>query len=454
MKEFIPEIVFSICKTLTNKGFETVIVGGSIRDLIMGNDPHDWDLATAATPTEIIETFPNNHRVTTGIKHGTVVLVFNEIPYEITTFRTEKSYSDGRHPDEVIFTKSLKEDLSRRDFTMNAIAYRPITNVIIDHFEGCVDIDKGIIRTVGNPQKRFAEDGLRVLRAIRFMSQLDFSFEEHTWNALLPEYLKNLSIERIQVELVKILQGKNSSQALSEMYWMNLLDEILPEFVSMHGMLQNQYHNYDVWGHTLKVLKEAPIHLKIAAFFHDIGKTITRAPKKDCPGEFTFYRHDTEGAKLTKQIMERFKFSNEEIKHTVHLVKNHMLLHLGKNIKGPGIRRAIQRIGKENLQDIFDLSKADLLGMGKTNFDELWKEQLVLIEKFNEELSKPGFVNNKRDLAVNGEDLIEKFQRKSGPWVGNAISHLMEYVIEKPEKNNKEELLSWIEGWRFDNGNS
>ena len=444
MKDKIPGRILTICERLSIRGFQTVVVGGAVRDLLMGREPHDFDLATAATPDQIMEVFPSEHRVNTGIKHGTVLVVIDDEPIEVTTFRREQGFTDGRHPDQVEFTTDLTEDLARRDFTINAIAFDPEKNLIIDPFDGKEDIKWKIIKTVGLATDRFREDGLRILRAARFSAQLCFQIEGWTFQAMNTEMdmLDQISAERIRDELVKLLQSDHPRLGLNDLEEACLLEKILPEFVPMIGMHQNQFHTHDVWGHVLEVVHNAPRHLRIAAFFHDIGKVATRAPKKDCPGEFTFYGHDDIGADLTRAIMGCLKFSNDEISHTVCMVKNHMLLKNSKNIKAAGIRRAIARIGKQNMEDIFALSVADIRGMGSDEkMAKCLADEAELHERFNTEMNRTVVVQSPRDLAIGGRDLISLLEMKPGPAVGEMIKFLVDTVLEDPDKNTRETLL-------------
>jgi putative nucleotidyltransferase with HDIG domain len=410
----------------------------------MGREPHDFDLATAATPEQVMEVFPTEYRVNTGIKHGTVLVVIDDEPIEITTFRREQGFSDGRHPNEAIFITNLEEDLARRDFTINAIAFDPGANKLIDPFGGQDHIKQKVIQSVGIADNRFREDGLRILRAARFSAQLCFLIEGNTFIAMNvnQNMLDNISAERIHDELVKLLQSEHPRLGLMDLEESTVLGKILPEFVLMIGMRQNKYHKHDVWQHTLDVVHFAPRHLRIAAFFHDIGKIVTQAPKKDCPGEFTFYGHDDRGAELTRVIMNRLKFSGDEISHTVCMVENHMILKNSKNIKEAGIRRAIARIGKDRIEDLFALSVADIHGMGD---DEKMKKCLLdeaeLHIRFNTEMNRTVVVQSPRDLAISGKELIVHLEMKPGPAIGEMIKFLVDTVLEDPEKNTRETLL-------------
>ncbi len=336
----LPSYIIDCIKQIQQAGFEAYIVGGAVRDYLLNRPFHDIDLTTSAFPEQIKNIFPKVYD--SGIKHGTVTVLLDE-PVEITTYRGEGNYSDGRHPDEVFFVKSIEEDLARRDFTMNAIAFNPVQNIFADPFSGIQDIENKTIKAVRNPEERFSEDGLRPMRAIRFESTLGFCIESNTCSAIKNsiDTFKKVSIERIQSELMKILSSEKPSKGLQTLLDVGFLKHILPEILPMVRCSQNKYHEYDVWKHTLYTVdfvKNTPM-LRLAALFHDIAKPCTKGihPKT---GEGTFYNHEDVGYTMTQQIMERLKFSNEEIKIVSELVLNHFI---EAAVPGPGAGVALER---------------------------------------------------------------------------------------------------------------
>ncbi len=432
-------------------GFAAYLVGGAVRDEIMGKRAHDWDIATNASPQQVIKIF---HRVIpTGIKHGTVTVHFMKKEIEVTTFRTEGAYSDGRHPDNVEFASTIEEDLSRRDFTMNAIAASLQDGSIVDPFEGQKDIKKKIIRTVGEAHERFMEDGLRPIRAIRFASQLNFSIEEKTLRDIYSDEtlkkISRISPERFRDEFCKIMLSPLPSLGLRLMEETGILSLFIPELLSGRGCTQTDYrgfHQFDVLDHNFYACDGSPrekLNVRLAALFHDIGKP---AVKKIIPSpegsQITFYCHDSVGAKMVREIMARLKFSNAEIDNVSHLVKEHMF-HYESSWTDAAVRRFIQRVGKENIEDLFDLRLADVYGMHNCRprvHDSITGAGLVEFQDRIDSVLAQKSALSLKDLAVNGKDLMEE-GIPSGQMLGKILKQLFETVTDDPEMNTREKLL-------------
>jgi poly(A) polymerase/tRNA nucleotidyltransferase (CCA-adding enzyme) len=431
-----------VLEKLKQKNFPSYFVGGALRDLLLGRTGGDIDIATAARPDEVSKLF--SHAIPTGIKHGTVTVVQNSKAFEITTFRKDGRYSDGRHPDEVEFGTSLPEDLARRDFTINALAYDPATEELVDLFDGQGDLKNKIIRCIGNPAERFEEDALRMLRACRFASQLGFSIEKHTLEAIHEqrEKLKLVSVERIREELVKIIMSPKPSIGLEACRVTKLLDLFLPELKKCFGVSQNTFHRYDVYYHTLHVLdafeglgvREPSV--RIAGLFHDIAKPQTKRQVSE-KAEPVFYNHEVVGASVAKGIMRRLKFSNEEVADVTHLVRQHMFHYTDEWSKG-AIRRFIRTVGEDYLPWLFQLRDADRLGNGKRELhcDEIEEFKVKIKEIFDEDSAL-----QIKDLKVDGGKLMTFFHLEPGRIIGEILHHLLEKVLDEPELNTEEKLL-------------
>lgn len=440
----IDPIVIELCKTINQSGNKAYIVGGCLRDLILKKELNDWDIATTAKAEDIMKMFKK--AIPTGIKHGTVTVFFKEKKFEITTLRGESGYSDGRHPDHVEFITDIYQDLSRRDFTINAIAYEPIEMLLIDPHHGCEDIDKKLIRAVGNPIDRFIEDGLRILRAIRFASVLDFDIEEKTIKAI-PDSIqtfRKVSKERIREEFIKIINSQFNLKGLGLLEKTGLLKEIFPQFQATVNCSQNQYHSYTVWEHSLFTLKfcdKDDYLLKMAAFFHDIGKPIVKKwdEKK---GDYIFYDHEKIGSSIVEKWLHDYKFSNSEIETVTHLIKNHGIYY-SSQWTDSAIRRFIKRVGKEYLERIICLQRADIKAHRNIINEEELKLSEELQRRINLELTnKAAF--NESDLKIDGHDIMKILQIESGIIIGEIKHWLIEQVLEKPELNQKEILIDLV----------
>ncbi|MEA2097554.1 MAG: HD domain-containing protein [Patescibacteria group bacterium] len=436
----IPKEIQSVIEKLEKSGFEAYVVGGSVRDFLLGKIPKDWDITTNAMPKEIqkvfSESFYNN-------KFGTVTVVNKKTEdenlknVEITTFRIDADYSDNRHPDAVKFTPSLKEDLVRRDFTVNAMAVQLITYKIVDLFDGRKDLEDKIIRAVGDPNKRFNEDALRMLRAIRFSSQLGFKIEKNTFEAIQKNsgLLKFVSQERIRDEFEKIILSDRAYEGVELLRISGLLSFVVPELESGIGVSQNRHHIYTIYEHCALSLKHCPskkLEVRLAALFHDIAKPQTKAGTGP---DSTFYNHDFVGAKFARKILTRLKFSNKVVEKVSLLVKNHMFYYNVDEVSEAGVRRLIRRTGKENLKDLMDLRIADRLGSGVPKAKPY---KLRHLEYLIEKVSKDPI--SAKMLKVNGQDIMKVLNTSPGPKIGAILKVLLSEVIEDPKRNTREYL--------------
>lgn len=437
MKIVIPDKVKIIIDRLMENGYEAYAVGGCVRDSLLGKKPNDWDITTYAHPQKVKQLF--KHTVDTGIQHGTVTVVMDNENFEVTTYRIDGEYEDNRHPKEVIFTSNLIEDLKRRDFTINAMAYNDESG-LVDVFDGEKDLKDKIIRCVGNPIDRFSEDALRVLRGARFAAQLGFSIERETQTAMREKAadLQKISAERIQVELVKLLISPNPD-LLRLAYELGITKIILPEFDKIMNIKQsNPHHIYTVGEHTLHALSEVKSEksLRLAMLFHDFGKADTETV--DDNGITNFYNHACESEKKAYKILKRLKFDNDTINRVRRLVKWHdYRFSLSEN----HIRRSISKIGEDIFLDLLEIMRADVMAqssyMQKEKLGELKKIRCVY-----DKIIAAGNCLSVKDLAVNGNDLLE-LGLKRGPEIGEVLNSLLELVLDEPEKNNKEFLLDY-----------
>ena len=434
----IPKNAETILHILENAGYEAYVVGGCVRDSILGRKPDDWDITTSAKPEQVKELF---HRtVDTGLQHGTVTVLMEKEGYEVTTYRVDGEYEDGRHPKEVTFTASLEEDLKRRDFTINAMAYNP-SGGLVDLFGGMEDIDRKIIRCVGDPLERFTEDALRIMRAVRFSAQLGFSIEEETRKALkvLAPNLKHVSAERIQVELVKLLMSPHPDY-LRTAYEAGITAEFLPEFDACMETSQNTpHHCYTVGEHILHSLchVRADRVLRITMLLHDIGKPVVR--KTDENGRDHFKTHGNAGEKMAGQILRRLKFDNDTIRKVTRLVKWHDDRPEG-TLKS--VRRAVNRIGEDLFPLYLEVQQADMLAQSLYRRSEKQARLDSVRDAYRQIIEEKQCVSLKT-LAVTGRDLIENGYRP-GREIGEKLEKLLNLVLEDPEKNQKEILLEII----------
>jgi tRNA nucleotidyltransferase (CCA-adding enzyme) len=449
--EAIPSHIVGVCQKLRGAGFEAWLVGGAVRDLLLGREAHDFDVATSAHPPEVTQVFGRRHVIPTGEKHGTVTVLVSRDKgdrehVEVTTFRGEGAYSDGRRPDSVSFVSSLVEDLRRRDFTMNAVAYDPISDRVEDPFGGRTDLDARLIRAVGDPLERFREDGLRTMRAVRFAAQLGFALDAATEAAIAPalDVFRKVSAERIRDELVKILSSKKPSVGLELMRTTGLLAASIPELMESVGFHQNRFHSYDVWGHTLAAVDATslgsaigpPWIVRLAALLHDVAKPRTAAPKPDAPGDNTFFRHEHVGAKMSDEIARRLKLSTQEREHLVNLVGNHMFWYSAEWSDGT-VRRFISRVGAVAVEDLFSLREGDVVARGRG--ENPGTEISELKRRVGEQLRAEAALKI-TDLAVGGADVMRILQCKPGPVVGEILRRLLERVLDDAELNSYDKL--------------
>lgn len=457
----IPENVSLIINILEKNGYEGYAVGGCVRDMVLGRTPEDWDITTSARPEQIKALF--RRTVDTGIEHGTVTVLIGGGAYEVTTYRVDGDYGDHRHPETVKFTPSLTEDLRRRDFTMNAMAYNPASG-IVDKFQGMEDISRKIIRCVGDAGERFEEDALRMLRAIRFAGQLQFAIEENTLEAVREKAptIVHVSAERVRTELTKLLVSDGQDRLLLAKET-GLSRYFLPELDAMLETEQNNpHHAYDVGHHALEavrhinhICKEHPeidakahISLCYAGLLHDVAKPSCRTT--DADGVDHFYNHNELGEKKAREILRRLKFDNETVSIVTRIIRYHDRRHENCLVDGRysekgkrSMRRLINRIGIDAMPLLFILQEADLLAQSKYKQEEKLKK-LSAAKRCFREICEAGDAVTVKDLAVNGRDLMD-FGIESGPELGRILHELLEYVMEEPERNKKELLLDYVQ---------
>ncbi len=440
MVKLIPQEILDIYNRVKKANFEVYLVGGCVRNFLLKKPVKDWDMTTNAAPEQILKIFPEAFY---DNKFGTVGVPIEKRVIEITTFRTEKGFSDKRRPDNVEWGKSIEEDLARRDFTINAIALKLTTN-IIDPYNGQQDIKDKLVRAVGNPKKRFKEDALRLLRGIRIATEFDFSIEENTWKEIVSDapFIKEISGERIRVELLRILASNNAYAGIMLLKNSNLLNYILPELTEGIGVSQKRpgrHHTDDVFTHNVLSLKCCPSQdpiVRFAALLHDVGKPKTMS--KDKENLVIFHNHEVAGAKIAALICERLKFPKIDKERIVNLIRWHMF-GVNENQTDAAIRRFIRKIGVENVKDMLDIRIADRLGSGRPA--DSWR--LKLFKKKVEEQLKPAkFSIN--DLAIDGNDIMKELDLKPGPKIGEILQKLFLEVEENLSKNNREYLLKRI----------
>lgn len=426
-----------ILNLLENAGYEAYLVGGCVRDSIMGRNFHDTDITTNALPEEIINIFHEYKTIPTGVKHGTVTIIDDGIPYEITTYRIDGKYTDSRRPDSVNFTKSLREDLARRDFTINAIAMDSEGN-ICDYFGGTDDIEKHIIKCVGNPEKRFEEDALRIMRAIRFSAQLGFEIEHETAEAVhkMKNRLNNISKERIREELDKLICGKNCIDVL--MKYSDVIAVIIPEFEKCIGFEQHSpYHKYTVWEHIVRAVNLAPpdnVRMRRALFFHDIAKPVCAVFDENGRGHFK--KHAKAGAEMTQNIMKRLRYDNESISYAVTLIKYHSYKLKNKI----DVKKTMSDIGDRLFFELMEMKKCDNSAKNDFVLDE--NIQIDGLIETGYRIIEKGECRNLHMLEINGNDLIKTGLK--GAEIGVALNQMLNLVIEEKLPNEHDILLNYI----------
>jgi len=440
--EHISDTLLFIVKKFEENGFECYLIGGSVRDLVLGNEIYDYDFATNARPEQVIKLF--KRVIPTGIKHGTVSVLKGRNMFEITTYRTDGQYFDGRRPSSITYSNSLEEDVKRRDFTINGLAYDILNNEIIDHVQGLEDLDRKIIRTIGSPADRFGEDGLRSYRACRFASKLGFKIEDETFDMISQtlHISKKVSIERIRDEFIKILETEKPSVGIELLRKSGLLEQFLPELSETFEVTQNKYHVYDVYYHSVYSCNAAPRNrpmLRLTALLHDIGKVATRREGDD--GDYTFYNHEVVGARMVRRIMKRLKFSNEDTAQVNNLVLNHMFHYTDEWTDG-AVRRFMRKVGIENLDDLLTLREADRVGNGSRSG---LPAPIMVLQKKIEKVIEAENAITVRDLNINGNILMKEFSLEPGPVIGRILNELLELVLDDPDMNSSEILLSKAE---------
>lgn len=448
----IPVILQKMNNIFEKNGFKAYLVGGAVRDMFMNKEASDWDVATDATPEQVISAFKKV--IPTGIAHGTVTVHFMGEEIEVTTFRIEQGYSDGRHPDKVSYASDIEEDLSRRDFTMNAIAVSLKDGSIVDPFNGKADIKNKVIRSVGNPLERFNEDGLRPIRAIRFASQLGFEIETNTLQAISNEKVlqktSTISIERFRDELVKLLKSPKPSVGLKLLESTNIMKLFLPELLEGRNCIQNDvrgYHVFDVLDHNFYSCDGAPVHkvnVRLAALLHDIGKPASKVVKVTDEGEiYNFFSHEKYSETIARKLLTKLRFSNNEINNVCHLIENHMF-HYEESWSDAAIRRFVVRVKPENIEDLIDLRLADMYG--KYNMPIQIKESnacdlLIQLQDRIKKIQEENSAFTLKSLAVSGKDLME-IGIPSGKLIGKILDSLLETVFDDPKQNSKDVLLN------------
>ncbi len=477
-QKLIPEYIINIAEELQKNKFEAYLVGGSIRDILLEKSPEDFDVATNAYPEDLIKIFPKS--VPTGAKFGTITVIGEDkngerFDVEVTTYRSEADYVGGRWPTKVEYAKTIQEDLSRRDFTINAIALDlqhfdesdvTVEHIVVDPFNGLTDLKNKIIKAVGNPLDRFSEDGLRAVRACRLASQLDFKIDQPTFDAIKQtlHITKMVSVERFRDELMKLLlKSPMPSKGLRLLKDTGILELFIPELLEGIGVVQPKFHTDDVFEHLIKTVDIAEDKIKLAALFHDIAKP---AMYSEDERGIHFYGHDVKGAQMTEEIMRRLKFSNQEIEYTARLVRWHMFYYPSADFRkltskeewldlekannerrakadrgwtDAAIRRFIQNVGGEDaIDDLMKLRIADAAANPKSEFDP--KELDILSARIAEVRAKEMALKIE-DLDITGNDLMKNFDLQPGPVLGQVLKYLLDKVIEDPAYNKKIDLL-------------
>ncbi|MDP3999408.1 MAG: HD domain-containing protein [bacterium] len=437
----IPKAVIEVAKGLKEAGFEAYLVGGCVRDFLLNKEPNDWDLTTNARPEQIQEVFPDsvyeNSFGTVGVKtrsgESDTALV------EATTYRLEGKYTDKRHPDEITFAKTIEEDLARRDFTINALAM-DLNHKIVDPFGGQEDLKNKMIRAVGDPEARFQEDALRLMRAVRFMAKLNFQIDPETESAIKKHagLLEFIAKERVRDELSKMLMATDAASGIRKMQESGLLKFVMPELEEGVGCGQNKHHIYDVFEHIVRALdysarKNHPFEVRLAALLHDVGKP--RSKEGDGPDSH-FYAHQTIGEKMALKMLDRLHFSRDVIERVALLVKEHMFVYDPESVTPAGVRRLVRRVGPENMDNLLLLREADRIGSGVPKAQPYRLRHLkFLIEKVSKD---PISV---KMLKVGGQDILQEAGMEPGPKVGSILSILLEEVLDDPSLNDRGLLL-------------
>jgi tRNA nucleotidyltransferase (CCA-adding enzyme) len=431
----IPVAVIDLCRTLVDRGHGAWVVGGCVRDHLLGRAVNDWDVCTTARPKEILKYFPK--AIPTGIEHGTVTVVRDGQHYEVTTLRGEGAYTDGRRPDRVYFLDDVREDLARRDFTVNAMAYDPLGQVLVDPFGGLRDLGVRVLRAVGDPVQRFNEDGLRILRGARFAATLEFELDAATEAAMelaIPVFQK-VSAERVRDEWMKTMKARRPSRAFEVMLRRGILACVAPELVACVGVAQGPTHAHDVWEHSLRTLDATPKDavLRIAALVHDIGKTKTEAEG------FAFAHHERIGAEMADAWMRQWRFSNDERARVTHAVRHHQV-NYDPSWSDASVRRFVQRVGVSALDDVFTLARADAEASGVDVEGRLGQLDALAVRVRG--VRESGAALSAKELALDGTVLMKELAMKPSRALGEVLAALLERVLDDPAVNTREGLLT------------
>jgi tRNA nucleotidyltransferase (CCA-adding enzyme) len=447
LKRAVPNEVRELCARLAEHDHRSWIVGGCVRDELLSEARgdgttlrNDWDIATSARPEQVMKLF--RKVIPTGLQHGTVTVLLPSGQYEVTTLRGETTYTDGRRPDSVYFVDDIADDLARRDFTVNAIAYDVMADRLIDPFAGLEDLERRVLRAVREPSERFAEDGLRVLRAARFVATLELELDPKTAAAIEPSLAsyRKVSAERVRDEWQKTMKAKRPSRAFEVMREHGILEISAPELLESVKCEQNRHHAYDVWTHAMQCLDACPPEavLRIAGLLHDVGKPRSRAFSTKT-NDYTFYEHDRIGAEMADPLLARLRFSNEERARIVALIRHHILCY-DETWSDAAVRRWVKRVGPDLVQDLYALGHADVMAKGKDATDDL--ARLAALEAHVARILSTGAALSIRDLAIDGNVLMTELSIAPGRGLGDILKQLLEDVIEDPGRNQRDELIA------------
>ncbi len=444
MRDQVPADVLAVCRRLRDAGHQAYLVGGGVRDMLLGRPPADFDVATDARPEQVLELFGHAFAIPTGLKHGTVTVLSDATPrrhVEVTTFRGEGAYLDGRRPSSVSYVDSLAEDLARRDFTMNAVAYEPLSGELADPFDGRGDLGRRLVRAVRDPLERFSEDGLRPMRAVRQAAQLEFQIEPATHAAIARtlEVVRKVSMERIRDELIKLLGARRPSHGLELMRETGLLAEVLPELLEGVGCTQNRFHKHDVYQHTLAVVDatEGDAILRLGALLHDVGKPRARQPREGAPGEYSFFKHEYVGADMAEAICRRLKLANADRDRIVGMVAHHMFFYSPEWTDG-AVRRFVRGVGgKQALDALFALRAGDVAGRG---FGEDPEREIGELKRRIADVAAEDAALKVTDLAIDGRDVMRILGLPPSREIGVLLERLLERVIDDASLNTREGL--------------
>jgi tRNA nucleotidyltransferase (CCA-adding enzyme) len=445
----IPADVRALARRLQQRGFQAHLVGGGVRDMLLGRPPKDFDVATDAKPEKVLEIFGHAFAIPTGLQHGTVTVLTGSDPasrlaVEVTTFRGEGAYLDGRRPSSVTYVSSLEEDLSRRDFTMNAIALDPNLGTLTDPFGGQADLARRLIRAVGDPMARFLEDGLRPMRAVRQAAQLGFSIDPETEAAIAPtlDVFRKVSIERVRDEMLKLLASPKPSVGLELMRRTGLLGEVLPEIIESVGCTQNRFHKHDVYGHTLAVVDatKGDAIVRLGSLLHDVGKPRARQPREGAPGEFSFFKHEHVGKDMADAICRRWKLSTSDRERVVAMVEHHMFFYAPEWTDGT-VRRFVRRVGTDTLDALFALREGDVVGRG---FGEDPEEELGELRRRIATVAASDAALHVTDLAIGGKEVMSALGIPPSREIGQILERLLELVLDDASLNERDKLLALL----------